>query len=66
MLDKGVVLKKKEAVTFLQTMGFHETVFSVRFRVKNGLKKAELDYWNSTLLQQCRFIEFFQCLMSVI
>ena len=26
-------------------MGFYETVFSVRFRVKNGLKKAELDYW---------------------
>ena len=46
MLDKGVVLKKrKEAVTFLQTMDFHETVFSVRFRVKNGLNKAELDYW---------------------
>ena len=46
MLDKGVVLKKrKEAVTFLQTMDFHEIVFSVRFRVKNGLNKAELDYW---------------------
>ena len=45
MLDKGpVALKRKGALTFLQTMEFQQTGFSIRFGVLHGLRKAKLDY----------------------